>query len=119
MPFEGSGRKIWLNYMNRINNLKRNNMSAIGSGQQAVGGTTTGGLYYADINVNTPSVEGEIPNSVRREITITPLHYGYDVRVGCQKFAIESPEKLCKHLLAYLKNPAEVEKKFLSGKYKL
>ncbi|MDD5220631.1 MAG: hypothetical protein PHV11_08700 [Candidatus Bipolaricaulis sp.] len=55
----------------------------------------------------------------RRPINIQPLNYGYEVTVGCQKLAIEKPETLLKHLGAYLKDPAKVEKLWLSGKYKI
>lgn len=54
-----------------------------------------------------------------KEVHIIPLGYGYLVKIGCQEIAIESPEKLVKHLLAYLKKPAAVEMAFLAGKYKI
>jgi hypothetical protein len=54
-----------------------------------------------------------------RNINITPLHYGYMVDVGCQRFAVESVDKLLKYLGEYLKDPQAVEKAWFSGELKL
>ena len=59
---------------------------------------------------NERLVEDERSNP--REIHIEPLNYGYLVTVGCQKMAIETPEKLSKKLLHYLKNVNAVENEF-------
>lgn len=54
-----------------------------------------------------------------RTITIRPLNYGYEVTVGCQTFAIETVDSLLGNLDTYLRNPAEIEKKWLAGKYQI
>ena len=53
-----------------------------------------------------------IPYYPKREINISPLDYGYIVRVGCQTLAIESKQDLIKHLTDYLNNPSETENKY-------
>ena len=52
-----------------------------------------------------------------KRINIEPLNYGYIVTVGCQKFAIESSEKLVLNLAEYLKDPNGVERKWFEGKF--
>ena len=47
-----------------------------------------------------------------REINITPLNYGFIVKVGCQTFAIETTETLLDKLNGYLKDPTNVERKW-------
>lgn len=44
-----------------------------------------------------------------REVTITPLDFGFIVKVGCQSVAVENVEKLVEKLSAYLKNPGNIE----------
>lgn len=90
------------------------------------GATTFAGTGSTEfINFYQPTRLAENPSpaaptiSTAKTVIIEPLNHGYSVKVGCQTLAIETPEKLTKHLLAYLKNPADVEKKFLAGKYKL
>ena len=46
----------------------------------------------------------------RREITIIMLHHGYQVRVDCHQFAVESQEKLITLLDKYLSDPLAVER---------
>lgn len=59
-------------------------------------------------------VRAEMPESSTREIVITPLNYGYIVKVGCQKAAIESNDMLIKALKVYLDNPNKFEKDWFS-----
>jgi hypothetical protein len=47
-----------------------------------------------------------------RGINIEPLNYGFIVRVGCQSFAIETPDKLIEKLTGYLKDPKKTETKW-------
>lgn len=51
-------------------------------------------------------------------ITIHHLDFGYNVKIGCQTFAVETPEKLLKNLEAYLKDPSGTERKWM-GERKL
>lgn len=53
-----------------------------------------------------------------REITITPLDYGFVLKVGCKSIALDSPQKLLFGLKKYLSNPDKVESEFLEGKFK-
>lgn len=55
------------------------------------------------------------PSNIR-EVTITPLDYGFIIRVGCQQFAIESTEKLILQLSEYLRHPAEVSENWFQNK---
>jgi len=50
-------------------------------------------------------------------INIEQLDLGYIVTVGCQKFAIESSDKLVDALSKYLKDPSKVEKEWYDGKF--
>ena len=50
-----------------------------------------------------------------REINIQPMNYGFVVRVGCQTFVFETTEKMIRNLDAYLADPENVEKAWLSG----
>lgn len=54
-----------------------------------------------------------------RSISIEPLNHGYIVTIGCQRFAATNPSKMLKKIGKYLENPAEVEKLWLSGKFKV
>jgi hypothetical protein len=58
------------------------------------------------------------PNHIR-EVKINQLDHGYNIEVGCQKFAIETKEKLVKYLVLYLKDPQKTEKAWQEGKLKL
>lgn len=63
--------------------------------------------YYTATDLAYPAPAGETgPN---REITITPLHYGYFVKIGCQEFAFETSDKMILHLSAYLKDPIKAK----------
>ena len=41
------------------------------------------------------------------DVLITPLDYGFIVKVGCKRFALESRENLIRELTAYINNPGE------------
>lgn len=60
-------------------------------------------------------IEALNPKNSIRGIGIEQLNYGYLVKVGCNTFAIETAEKLIGKLAAYIKNPAETEKKWFDG----
>ena len=49
-------------------------------------------------------------------ITIHHLDFGYNVKVGCQNFAVETVEKLIKNLEAYLNDPRGTEIKWMRNK---
>lgn len=53
-----------------------------------------------------------------KKIIIEPLDSGFKVTVGCKEIAVTTAEILCKHLLEYLKNPSEMQKKLSDGKLK-
>lgn len=59
-----------------------------------------------------PQIQQEEIEYPRRQINIEPLNYGFIVRVGCQTFAIETPDKLIEKLTGYLKDPSTVERKW-------
>lgn len=54
-----------------------------------------------------------------RDISIKGLNFGFVVNIGCQNFAVETPEKLCTKLLEYLKSPNSIEKRWFSGEFNL
>ena len=58
-----------------------------------------------------PTMDREISQS-KREINISPLDYGYVIRVGCQVLAIESKQDIIRYLTDYLNNPNETENKY-------
>lgn len=58
-----------------------------------------------------PTEEIASPQSMR-EIHITPLHYGYNVKLGCSTFAVETKASLIAKLTAYINDPAGVENKW-------
>lgn len=67
-----------------------------------------------------PCCEAETPTLINenftRNITIHPLHYGFNVKIGCQNFAVETVDKLIKNLEAYLNDPLGTQRKWLSEK---
>lgn len=63
-----------------------------------------------------PITEAASSSGNMREVRITKLNYGYIVTVGCQKFAIETPETVVEKLGEYLKDPLATEKKWFNGK---
>ena len=48
----------------------------------------------------------------KREITITELDSGFNVKVGCKTFAVETQVKLIAKLNEYLTDPIKTEEKF-------
>ena len=52
-----------------------------------------------------------IPNN-KHNVTIHSLDFGYNVKIGCQNFAVETVEKLIKNLEAFLNDPRGTEKKW-------
>ena len=67
---------------------------------------------------NEPMCEAEVdePASKMHGILIEPLDYGFTVKIGCQKFAIETKERLIEKLGEYIFNPRDVEKKWMRSK---
>lgn len=51
-----------------------------------------------------------------RHVLIRQLDHGYVVEVGCKSFAIPAKDELCKHLIRYINNPAEMEIDYWKGK---
>ena len=49
-------------------------------------------------------------------ITIHSLDFGYNVKIGCQNFAVETVGKLIKNLEAYLNDSSGTEKKWTKDK---
>lgn len=83
----------------------------------------TGGMITPNFECGGPSVRIRDMNPVAekkrtREITITPLDYGFVLKVGCKTIALDSPQKLLFGLKKYLANPDKVETEFLEGKFK-
>ena len=62
--------------------------------------------------------QGEMEESINRthNITIHALDFGYNVKIGCQNFAVETVDKLIKNLEAYLNNPRDTERKWMKDK---
>lgn len=73
----------------------------------AINGTLT-------TNGNLPNFA--IPEPPKRSISISQLDFGFTVNVGCQTVAFETPEKLTKNLLTYLKDPQGFEKNWFKKK---
>ena len=61
---------------------------------------------------------GEVANEldIKRDIHIKHMHHGYLVEVDCHKFAFETPEKMLKYILQYLKDPNGTERKWWDKK---
>lgn len=49
-------------------------------------------------------------------IMIHTLDYGYNVKIGCQVFAIETVSKVIKNIEAYLNDPKAIEKEWGNNK---
>ena len=60
--------------------------------------------------------EAAVPAARMHKISIHPLDFGWNVKIGCQDFAVETSEKLIKNLEAYLNDPQGTEKKWLKDK---
>jgi len=63
------------------------------------------------------AVPAGIPDGGRmHNVSIHPLDYGWNVKIGCQNFAVETVEKLIKNLEAYLNDPLDTERQWLKDK---
>lgn len=60
-----------------------------------------------------------IINRKSYDINISAADFGFIVKVGCKTFCIESPDKLCKYIKKYLKNPSEIEDQWTKGELSL
>lgn len=61
--------------------------------------------------------DSEMPVGIKpNNIIIHTMDYGYNVKIGCQIFAVESIDKLIDNIKAYLENPSETEKKWTKDK---
>lgn len=61
-------------------------------------------------------IEQDPASSRMRGILIEALDYGFTVKIGCQRFAIETKERLIEKLTEYINNPWDVEKKWTRSK---
>jgi hypothetical protein len=73
-----------------------------------------GEILHSDCNTcnitNNNAVLEPVPiRHEMRDITISPLNYGFIVKIGCSQFAIETKEKLVEKLSEYIMNPSEKE----------
>ncbi len=59
---------------------------------------------------------GPIISRDPKQVNIESLSHGFIVTIGCQKFAVESVDKLVKNLAIYLKNPSDTEDKWFKDK---
>ena len=82
---------------------------------QTTGFITTGSFIPAEPEALPQTIEADRI----KHISIIQLDYGYEVKVGCQRLAIEKPETLIAALRKYLKNPAKVEKAWLAGEFEV
>jgi hypothetical protein len=75
-------------------------------------------LSAAEPRIQNECCEAEalIDSSKMKNISIHALDFGYNVKIGCQNFAVETPEKLIKNLEAYLNDPQGTERKWLRNK---
>jgi len=60
--------------------------------------------------------EAPMDSSRMKNINIHALDYGYNVKIGCQNFAVETVEKLIKNLEAYMNDPQGTERKWMKNK---
>ena len=113
--------------------METNNVCSEGNSENTISENTgiTGsigtGISYRTTDCESEGDEsegGEIdPSAVYkgngkiRNIQIKGLDYGFTIQVGCQSFAIETPEKVCSKLLEYMKNPNSIERDWFSGKF--
>lgn len=77
---------------------------------------TNDGREPATRMVTEELTEESMSNSSKHNITIHSLDFGYNVKIGCQNFAVESVEKLIKNLEAYLNEPRTTERKWMDKK---
>lgn len=60
-------------------------------------------------------IRGINTSDLRQTVMIDPVDHGFIVSVGCKRIAIEDPDKVCKLLSLFLKDPKNTTKQFLSG----
>lgn len=82
-------------------------------------GTISGGTLGQACGTPGPTIQPTQPKDKIRQVNIQQLDHGYMVTVGCQQFAIETPEKILSNLKTYFKEPAKTEKAWLEGNLKL
>ena len=73
--------------------------------------------YLADMQEGISSEEEAYPDNRAkplRPIEIEPISSGFLVRVGCQRIAIETPDKLIYMLTKYLTDPTKFESEWYS-----
>lgn len=103
-----------------------NNQNELASGMSIGIGMTNIDRYdteadeYRESQGDTECVRTPINRETKiRDISIRGLNFGFVVNIGCQSFAVETPEKLCTKLLEYLKSPYSIEKRWFSGEFNL
>lgn len=69
-----------------------------------------------EIEEDVRPIAADEPAIKMRGILIEPLNYGFVVKIGCQRFAIETKERLLEKLTEYINNPMDVEKKWTRSK---
>lgn len=74
----------------------------------------SGQSYFGNLG-GTPTPTLTPSASKPYEVFISPLDFGFHVRVGCKTFAMSSAEDLISKLAMYLKDPAATQKKFEAG----
>lgn len=79
--------------------------------------TTTTGYVATTDPYRNQMIGEEIPRRGDRiyNVGIQQVDRGYLVTVGCKTLVFENADALVINLSAYLKNPAEVQKKFEAG----
>lgn len=55
-----------------------------------------------------------IPQNRMHNISIHSLDFGFNVKIGCQNFAVETVDKLIKNLEAFLNDPSGTERKWMN-----
>ncbi len=69
-----------------------------------------------ELDERAPEPLEDVGSIKMRGIFIDPLNYGFIVKIGCQKFAIETKERLIEKLTEYINNPQDVERKWMRSK---
>lgn len=60
-----------------------------------------------------------VPPNRAKEVLIRQADHGFIVVIGCQTFAVESADRMLSAIGKYLKNPADVEQKWLNKEFEL
>ena len=80
------------------------------------GFTLPGAAQLGAVLTRNDDCDAPIPAARMRNISIHPLDYGWNVKIGCQNFAVETVEKLIKNLEAYLNDPQGTERQWMADK---